>query len=157
MSCVQHNSMFTNCAVVANRRRAYGCRMTTPQQDLIEPAAHLDDRDGASAPNHAFFMLVLATPEWLQLTPPARFGWLDEVIRPLLAAHPGVSMRFFDSEAFNSRYSDVLLWETSDVLAYQALVEELRETAFWGTYFEVVEIVASIENAYAIHYKVAAY
>jgi hypothetical protein len=39
-------------------------------------------------------------------------------------------------------------------MSYQALVEELRETAFWGHYFEVVDIIASIENAYARHYDV---
>ena len=47
------------------------------------------------------------------------------------------------------------MWETSDVLAYQAVVEELRENRFWGHYFEVVEIIPSIEDAYAAHYAVA--
>ena len=46
------------------------------------------------------------------------------------------------------------MWETHHVLAYQAVVEELRETAFWGTYFDVVEIIPAIENAYAAHYGV---
>jgi hypothetical protein len=31
-------------------------------------------------------------------------------------------------------------------------VEELRETLFWGHYFEVVQILACIEDAYALHY-----
>jgi len=63
-------------------------------------------------------------------------------------------MRFFDSEAFTSDCSDVILWETTDVLAYQALVDELRETDFWSTYFDVLQIVPAIENAYARHYDV---
>jgi hypothetical protein len=37
---------------------------------------------------------------------------------------------------------------------YQFLIEELRETRFWGTYFEIVEIVPAIENAYALYYAV---
>jgi hypothetical protein len=37
------------------------------------------------------------------------------------------------------------MWETS---------EELRETQFWGTYFEIVEIIPAIENAYALYYEV---
>ena len=102
-------------------------------------------------------MLVRTTTAWLKLTPPERFGWLNETIRPLLERHGGVSMRFFDSEAFNARFSDVVMWETADINLYQNVVEALRETEFWGTYFEVVEIVTSIENAYAAYYGVEAY
>jgi hypothetical protein len=104
--------------------------------------------------NHTFFMLVRTTPPWLQLTPTERFGFLGDVIAPILAKHTGVSMRFFDAEAFHGRYTDVVMWETDTVMAYQALVEDLRETLFWDTYFEVVDIIASIENAYSLHYEV---
>jgi Darcynin, domain of unknown function len=106
--------------------------------------------------NHVFFMLVRATPNWLALAPKERFAFLGDVIAPILGRHPDVSMRFFDSEAFHAVYSDVVMWETATLLSYQAIVEELRETPFWGRYFEVVEIVASIENAYALHYGVDA-
>jgi hypothetical protein len=105
--------------------------------------------------NHTFFMLVRTTPTWLQLSPTERFGFLGETIAPILAGSPNVSMRFFDAEAFHGRYTDVVMWETSDVLAYQAVVEQLRETLFWDTYFEVIDIIASIENAYSLHYDVA--
>ena len=104
--------------------------------------------------NHVFFMQVCTTPAWLALTPDERFAFLGETIAPILGRHPDVTMRFFDSEAFNARYTDVVMWETASILSYQAIVEELRETAFWGHYFEVVDIIASIENAYARHYDV---
>ena len=107
--------------------------------------------------NHAFFMQVRTTTDWLKLAPRERFAFLEEVIRPLLVKHPKVSMRFFDAEAFSAEVTDVILWETTEVMAYQAIVEDLRETMFWGSYFEVVGIVASIENAYAIHYDVDAF
>ncbi len=106
--------------------------------------------------NHAFFMHLRTTTAWLKLSPKDRFAFVGEVIRPLLAKHPKVSMRYFDAEAFSAEVSDVILWETADVMAYQAVVEDLRETMFWGTYFEVVGIVASVENGYAIHYGVDA-
>jgi chlorite dismutase len=108
----------------------------------------------APAANHVFFMLVKTTPDWLALNPTERFAFLGEVIGPILERNAAVRMRFFDSEAFASRYSDVVMWETADVLAYQAVVEELRETKFWDYYFSVVEIVPSIENGYARHYDV---
>jgi chlorite dismutase len=103
---------------------------------------------------YSFFMLVKTTPAWLVLTPEQRFGFLGETIAPLLERNPAVSMRFFDSEAFHARYTDVVVWETDQPMAYQALVEELRETPFWDTYFDIVDIVPAIENAYARHYQV---
>jgi hypothetical protein len=110
--------------------------------------------DAPTTVNHAFFMHVRTTTSWLKLSPKERFAFVGEVIRPLLKKHPKVSMRFFDAEAFSAEVSDVILWETPQVMAYQAVVEDLRETMFWGTYFEVVGIVASVENGYAIHYGV---
>jgi Darcynin, domain of unknown function len=104
---------------------------------------------------HTFFMLVRTTREWIRLTPKERFAFVGEVIAPILQAHPAVTMRYFDSEAFSANVSDILMWETADVMAYQSVVEGLRETLFWGHYFEMREIVASVENAYAIHYGVA--
>jgi hypothetical protein len=102
--------------------------------------------------NHTVFMLVRTTRAWLDLAPPDRFAWIGSTIAPILGRHRGVSMRFFDSEGFNARFSDVIMWEAADVMHYQAVVEELRETQFWDHYFEVVEIVTSIENAFQIHY-----
>ena len=104
---------------------------------------------------HTIFMLVKTTTTWLALAPPARFAFLGDVIVPILKANPTVTMRFFDSEAFYARASDVIAWETADLGAYQRVVEALRESSFWGTYFDVVEIIPSIENAYAAHYGVA--
>ena len=117
----------------------------------------LDPKPSTKPVNHTFFMLIRTTPTWLALAPKDRFGFLGDVIAPILKRHPDVSMRFFDSEAFNSRFTDVVMWETASIMSYQAVVEELRETPFWDMYFQVVEIVASIENAYAIHYDVASY
>lgn len=104
--------------------------------------------------NHVYFMLVKTTTTWLQISTKKRFEFLEETIKPILAKHSAVNMRFFDSEAFSGRYTDVLMWETANVRDYQLLVEQLRETLFWGTYFEIVEIVPAIENAYALFNQV---
>lgn len=99
--------------------------------------------------NHVYFMLVKTTTTWLQIPTNQRFEFVKEIIIPILAKYPTVKMRYFDSEAFSGRYTDVLMWETANVGDYQSLVEKLRETLFWGTYFEIVEIIPAIENAYA--------
>ena len=103
------------------------------------------------------FMLVKTTNTWLQLAPKDRFGFLDETIQPILKQHPTVNMRFSDSEAFSGHASDVIVWETTDLRAYQHLVEQLRESKFWGTYFEVLDIIPALENGYTDYYEVQAY
>jgi hypothetical protein len=105
---------------------------------------------------HTVFMLVRATPHWLGLTPPQRFQFVDDDIRPRLRAHDAVTLRFFDAEAFNARVSDVMMWQTTNLNQYMSLIESLRESAFWGHYFEVVEILPSVENGFARHYGVEA-
>ncbi|MCU0353376.1 MAG: hypothetical protein MUD08_06490 [Cytophagales bacterium] len=108
-------------------------------------------------PTFTVFMLVKTTTTWLQLKPQERFGFLDQTIQPILTKHPTVHMRFYDSEAFSGKASDVIVWQTADLHSYQHLVEELRESAFWGTYFDVIDIIPAIENAYADYYQVKAY
>jgi hypothetical protein len=103
------------------------------------------------------FMLVKTTNTWLRLSPKERFAFLDTTIMPILKQHQNVKMRFFDSEAFSGKASDIIVWETEDLRSYQYLVEKLRESDFWGTYFDVLDIIPSIENAYADAYNVKAY
>ena len=104
---------------------------------------------------HTIFMLVKTTKAWLAMNPPARFAFLGDVVVPILKAHPAVKLRFFDAEGFNARVTDVAVWETTDLSAYQKLVDRLRETPFWDGYFEIVEIVPAVENGYAATYGVA--
>ncbi|MGH1592195.1 darcynin family protein [Methylobacterium phyllosphaerae] len=35
---------------------------------------------------------------------------------------------------------------------HEAVVEALRETAFWDRWFTIVEIIPAVENAYATNY-----
>lgn len=100
------------------------------------------------------FMLVRATPAWLALPPQERHAFADRTLRPLLARHTAVSLRYFDAEAYAARVSDVMMWTTGDHGQWQALVEGLRESPFWGVYFEVVEIIPAVEDDYARHYGV---
>jgi hypothetical protein len=103
--------------------------------------------------NQVYFMLVKTTTTWLQIPVKERFEFYNQTIAPILAKYPSVKMRFFDSEAFSGHFTDVLMWETSEIKDYQFLIEELRETLFWGTYFEIVEIIPAIEDAHLLYYQ----
>jgi hypothetical protein len=107
----------------------------------------------SDAPEFTIFMQVKTKPEWLALPPPRRFAFFLEEVLPILARQPQVTMKFFESEAFNADVTDILVWSAKDLMQYQAIVEGLRETRFWGHYFEIVSILPTIENAFAHHYR----
>jgi len=105
-------------------------------------------------PELTVFMLVKTQPEWLALPVEERFKQLRLHVEPLLKKHQdSVRMRFFDTEFYSTRVTDLWMWDAKTHHAWQLIAEDLRETPFWDTYFDVVEILTGIENAYASNYN----
>ncbi|SEF37444.1 Darcynin, protein of unknown function [Amycolatopsis pretoriensis] len=103
------------------------------------------------------FMLVKTTPEWLAMTVEQRIEAFRTRIVPVIEAKTkGVRSRFYDTEFYSARVTDVWVWEAADHEAYQLLVDALRETPFWDRWFEVAEILVGVENGYARNYGVDA-
>ncbi len=98
------------------------------------------------------FMPLQATPSWLALAPDQRHAFMSETVGPILEKHAEVRLRYFECEFFAAHISDIAFWETKDLGVWQSLVEHLRETPMWNAYFEVKDILLSVENAYAEHY-----
>ncbi|MFF2043059.1 darcynin family protein [Kitasatospora sp. NPDC058170] len=99
------------------------------------------------------FMLVKTTPEWLALTVRQRLhAFTTEVLPVIEARTTGVRSRFYDTEFYSARVTDVWVWEADDHHAYRLLVDALRETPFWDRYFEVVDLLVGTENGYARTY-----
>lgn len=115
----------------------------TPQTKDFEPA-------------FTVFMLVKTTPEWLGFPVAHRQELARTQLTPILKKHEaGVSLRYFDVEFYSARVTDIWMWDARDHHSYELLVEELRETPFWDRYFEVVEILTGVEDAYAKNYDSA--
>ncbi|MFD1536135.1 darcynin family protein [Nonomuraea guangzhouensis] len=99
------------------------------------------------------FMLVKTTPEWLALTVQERVdAFTTQVLPAIEAKTSGVRSRFYDTEFYSARVTDVWVWEAEDHHAYQLLIDALRETPFWDRYFEVVDLLVGTENGYARTY-----
>lgn len=99
------------------------------------------------------FLLVKTTPEWLGLTVQERVdAFTTQVVPAIEAKTTGVRSRFYDTEFYSARVTDVWVWEADDHQAYQLLIDALRETPFWDRYFEVVELLVGTENGYARTY-----
>ncbi|MEV1241467.1 darcynin family protein [Nonomuraea sp. NPDC050022] len=99
------------------------------------------------------FMLVKTTPAWLALTVQERVDAFTTQVLPAIEARTiGVRSRFYDTEFYSTRVTDIWMWETEDHHAYQLLIDALRETPFWDRYFEVVDLLVGTENGYARTY-----
>ncbi|QKZ23063.1 darcynin family protein [Streptomyces chartreusis] len=101
------------------------------------------------------FMLVKTTPEWLALTVQERVeAFTTQVVPTIKSRTSGVRSRFYDTEFYSTRVTDIWVWEADDHAAYQLLIDALRETPFWDRYFEVVDLLVGTENGYARTYGV---
>ncbi|MEU5922025.1 darcynin family protein [Streptomyces sp. NPDC004288] len=99
------------------------------------------------------FLLVKTTPEWLSMTVEERVRAFTTQVVPVIEARTrGVRSRFYDTEFYSARVTDVWVWEADDHDAYRLLIDALRETPFWDRYFEVVDLLVGIENGYARTY-----
>ncbi|MFD9612333.1 darcynin family protein [Streptomyces sp. NPDC090082] len=99
------------------------------------------------------FLLVKTTPEWLAMTVEERVRAFTTQVVPVIEARTrGVRSRFYDTEFYSARVTDVWVWEADDHDAYRLLIDALRETPFWDRYFEVVDLLVGIENGYARTY-----
>ncbi|MGW2327857.1 darcynin family protein [Streptomyces sp. NPDC001700] len=106
-----------------------------------------------NAPPVTAFMLIKTQPEWLAMTPEERFeAFATQVMPAIKARTKGVRSRFYDTEYYSTRVTDVWVWEADDHGAYQFLIDVLRETPFWDRYFEVVDLIVGTENGYARTY-----
>ncbi len=104
-------------------------------------------------PAVTIFVLLKTTPEWLAFSPDERFARLGPILHDdLIARRDSLRMRFFDTEFYATRVTDVMMIEASDHHSWELFAERLRETPFWDRWFEIVEILPAVENAYADNY-----
>ena len=100
-------------------------------------------------PTVTFFLMLRSTPAWLALSRAERAAYVDEAVKPIFAAHPPRSSRFYDAEALSGRCSDIMVIEADDLLSYGFLIDALRDIAFFGApYFQVLDIIPALEDSY---------
>jgi hypothetical protein len=114
--------------------------------DASQPTILPEHRDDPET--FHIIVLVKSTRKWLDLQTKDRLAFLDDHVRPLFRKRPEVKVRWLEPEAFSARATDVLLCETKDLLAWAWICDHLRETLFWDHYFEVLEILPSLEGNY---------
>jgi hypothetical protein len=115
---------------------------------------HIMTQTKTFEPAFTVFMLTKTTPEWLGFPHDRRFEEVRKHLTPIVQKHAAaVSLRFFDTEFYSARVTDLWMWDAKDHHSYELLVEDLRESPFWDRYFNIVEILTGVENAYATNYN----
>lgn len=93
-----------------------------------------------------FFVHLNATKAWLSLSHDERVRFVDHSFTPILAKYPGVTIRFFDAEAFTARGSDIAVFESESIPDYYQLMDAIRDSkVFTVPYFELVDIFPAVE------------
>ena len=97
---------------------------------------------------YTVFMLLRATPRWLDLDTDERQSLQDSALVHVYDRFPAVRLRFFDASAFHGRCTDLMVWETTDMPEYRAAVESLRRHALLHEpHFEVLDVIPSVPDA----------
>jgi len=97
--------------------------------------------------SRTFFMLLAATRHWRELGPAARREVFDETLEIVFNGFPALRMSHYAAGAFDARCSDVIVWEAGDVAQYHEAIALLRREALFGApLFEIVEVIAGVED-----------
>lgn len=94
------------------------------------------------------FVLLKTTREWLRLERSERNRIADTVLSTVLPDNK-VTLRMFDAEAFTTKCTDVAMFEAEDMESFYFAIERLRDSELiTKPYFEMVDIIPSIEDGY---------
>ena len=93
--------------------------------------------------SHAAFLLLTATPTWLALEGPERERVVAQELRPILDRHRhAVNARYYDTEAYTARASDLLVLEFDDPASHTKLIDELRSSPMFNVpYFTLEDLL----------------
>lgn len=95
---------------------------------------------------YTFFVHMNATKAWLRLAHDARTDFVAQELAPILASYPTVTLRFYDTEAFTTRCSDIAVFKTAVIPDFYALMDKIRDSKLLTVpYFELIDIFPAIE------------
>jgi Darcynin, domain of unknown function len=99
---------------------------------------------------HAAFLGLTATPAWLALDRLERERIVAKELRPILDRHRRVvSARYYGTEAYTARASDLLRLEFDDPGAHAKLIDELRNSSmFTAPYFTLGDLLVGKQAAW---------
>ena len=99
--------------------------------------------------HYVVFVHLTALPSWLRLDRDQRAAVVERDVTPSLAAHPAITARWVDVEAFTADSSDILLVETDALRDWNHLFEALRDTSLFAVpYFRLDRILIGAQDGF---------
>lgn len=101
------------------------------------------------SPTITFFVHLQATSAWLRLSRREREDYVAQKLNPLLTIYDPIEFRFYDAESFTAKCSDIATFTTTDMSAFNRLMDDLRGSQlFTVPYFELVDIFPAVETEF---------
>lgn len=102
-----------------------------------------DSAQEESPLSHAVFLLLTAIPAWLALDGPERTRIVANELRPIFDRHRrAITARYYDTEAYTARASDLLMLEFDDPGAHAELIDALRSSPMFNVpYFTLEDLL----------------
>ena len=90
------------------------------------------------------------TPEWLSLNQEERIAVRERAFVPIFKRYrEQVSVRLFDTWAFTQASTDIIMFETPNLMAYHALMDELKNTELFSkSLLRRGETVVAVEDGF---------
>jgi hypothetical protein len=102
-------------------------------------------------PTHVSVVVLEAQPAWLAL-PRAERRRHAAAVSALLAQHSAVRTRWIDADALGRGYTDLVVCEYTDLLAYTFCWEALRDTPIFAVpYFIQRDVLFGLERGYEVY------
>lgn len=100
--------------------------------------------------SHAAFLLLTAAPAWLALPGPERGRIVANELGPIFDRHRrAVAARYYDTETYTARASDLLMLEFDDPGAHAKLIDELRSSPMFSVpYFTLEDLLVGQQAAW---------
>lgn len=98
-------------------------------------------------PEYCYVVSIKAAPNWLALNRTERDGHWDKVREICREFSALVTFQYYDSDAFYSHMSDMIICETTDPLAYHHLWDRVKDTSLFAKgYYSITDVRSGIKG-----------
>lgn len=99
------------------------------------------------AVEYCFVVSIKANPSWLKLSRDQRQEHWQVVAQIVTEYQDKVSFQYYDSDAFHAHFSDMIICEVQDPLAYHHLWDRIKDTSIFSeAYYSITDVRSGIKG-----------
>ncbi len=94
-----------------------------------------------------YIVSIKAKPEWLKVGRDDRKKYWKKVSDIVQEFAGKVSFEYFDADAFHAAHSDIVICETTDLIAYHHMWDRIKDTSiFTQEFYEITDVRMGIKG-----------